>query len=864
MLELFVRASEQLSGVVQNLTLVGTSVLRTTADGVTFVWVPTRNPAWVCIDLLTGPANPRPLPDALIDWPAWIALAAWCDQPVTRRINGALVTRARHTCDFVVTSATTAGELLDSILSCCRAARKISADGRYSVLLDQDKTLPRQLITPENSWGFSGARTFTRALHGLRVSFLDGEPTAGAGLGLWEPQEVIVYADGYDETNAEAEHIENLSTLGIVEYGSAFAFARYMMAQAILRGEQFTVSMDVEHLVAERGDLVHVAHDVPAVGGFPVRVVSLAGTTVEVSAPFSVPPTGYTVRQVDGVVRSGAVTAVPDGTHVTLDSVAGIQSGDLIVLGHVTRVTQPYLIQSIIPAADLSAELVMVKYDPAVYTADVAPLPEWHPGFGDDLINAGNLAAEALTLNSTVVYENREPVTVLALTWQVNGFGLDHCEVWTSTDGAKAVLEQTTRGLSATIRINTVREPWRVGSITIGVVPVGVTGIRGDGDVVVAVVDADTRAPRAVRDWSLEIQDQTIHMTWAEPEEEFDIDRYELRYHADVDGTWDGAQSLAVLPWSVTELSVPARIGRYFIRAVDTTGNRGEVRDARTTVLTLPGVNQLLVRESYPGFGGTRVAVDRVSDGAGAFFIRSALAPDGSVEPVGYYTYLNTVDLGDVQEARLSWKGRVRGERIALPFDDTLDIVPQAARGVRAAGASDPVAGEDWLVTLEYRAADDNQITMSDWIPLNNPNAAPIGGPGGGGVIWTDWRPVATVTDVTTRMIQFRLRLDSFARDVRAVVERSRVEIDAMDRLVMMQDLAIDPAGTAVVYDPGFIKRPVLVASIDGGGTATRVRITSRTKAGCTLTLFDAAGVAVAGSVDLVAQGIGKVRTTTI
>jgi hypothetical protein len=69
MLSMKVIASEKVSGVVQNLSAIVTSVLPVyDANGNVLAHVPTRNPAWIALDILLGESNPRPLNPAVIDW----------------------------------------------------------------------------------------------------------------------------------------------------------------------------------------------------------------------------------------------------------------------------------------------------------------------------------------------------------------------------------------------------------------------------------------------------------------------------------------------------------------------------------------------------------------------------------------------------------------------------------------------------------------------------------------------------------------------------------------------------------------------------------------------------------------------------
>lgn len=376
-LEMYLLASDKISGVVQNLNAIATSVLRSTANGTTFTPIATRNPAWVAIDIMTGPVNNKPVSDTLIDWPAWIRLAQYCDENRTWNVNGETFTSARHTFDAVIDYTTSIKELLESVLSSCRSSLVITQSGKYSVMIDEEKTVPRQLLTAANCWNFSGARTFLDDIHALIVTFVDAENN-------YTKNEVIVYRDGYSSTNAV--NFENVGTFGITDHYRAWAFGRYFMAQAIQRSETLTFTMSIENLVIQRGDLVHVQQDVAWLGGRPARVIRVDTTTktIEVDTDIQQMAYGpiaayrYTVRLQNGTIRSGAVAgAGPDVYSWILDDVTGMETENLIVIG-IDKQTIPYLVHSVVPEKDLTASVSLVVYNPGVYTADIGAIPPWN------------------------------------------------------------------------------------------------------------------------------------------------------------------------------------------------------------------------------------------------------------------------------------------------------------------------------------------------------------------------------------------------------------------------------------------------------------------------------------------------------
>lgn len=569
LLEMQLTATDKISGVVQNLSAIATSVLPTTTDGTTFVWEETRNPAWIALDVLTGEAthpNKR-LPHSLIDWPSWIHLANVCDSLVTITVNGVTTTRKKFCCDIVVDYATTVQELVNSILSSCRASMVMTTGGKYGVLIDEEQTTPRQLITPANSWSFNGNRIFADRPHALRVSYVNPEVN-------WQKDEVIVYDDGFNKSNATK--FEELGTFGITSYSEAWSYGRYMIAQGIWRTETFSVTMDIENLILQRGDRVDVAHDVPQVGGFATRIISIAGNNVTIEPTLSVAPTGYSVRLSNGVIRTGAVVAVVDNNTFTLDTVNGMQPDDMIVLGLTTRVTDAYLVTRITPASDLTAELTMVQYVPAIYDADTGAIPDWNPGFGDDLVGRTNLKVTNLRVSQRLVYVERFPYVDVMLNWATTGFDLHHHIVSAALVGQKAPVEVGTPiGQQLTLRYNPLQDSeFFTDAVTFTVTPVNGSGMEGQSGIAQIDLLADTTPPEAPIGFKVDVGRINTVIDWlANPEP--DIDHYEIRFAPKgTVASWAAGEFVANVGWAVNNyVEVGRKVGTFMIKAVDTSGN---------------------------------------------------------------------------------------------------------------------------------------------------------------------------------------------------------------------------------------------------------------------------------------------------
>lgn len=840
MLEMSIIGSEKLSGVVQNLSATVQSVLPWYDQwGNAIAFSATRNPAWICLDILLGPCNPRPLSHDMIDFASWVALANYCNQPRTWQTFGGPVTDTRFVCDIVVDYKTTVQELVDSVLATCHATRNITVDGKWGVTIDEKNNFtPRQMITPANSWNFSGRRTFPQDTHALRVSFLDA-------FSEFTKQEIIVYRDGYSQANATL--FESVGTIGVTTFWHAWAYGRYMFAQAISRQELFTLSMDVEHLAVQRGDGVMVQHDVPRIGGYPSRVAEiLPGGAVRVAAAFSAMPSAYTVRRRDGSVTTGRVIGMESDDTLVLDHPAGINPDDLIVLGDADRVTEQFIVLGVTPGEDMSAVLTLVRYDADMYDSDLGPLPSWDPSWGTDVINTTTLAIIAFNQQSSIAYEDRKPVQTWLITFNVNQPAIyGYAEAYLVVPGYPDEYIGRANGLSLTYTASLLSSKLAAArTASIRFEPYTSGGLSGKSSSVTITISNDTTKPSSVRNFAVNVQSETIVMFW-DLQSDPDTSQHEIRYHPDAtNGTWDLAQQIGLYDWWVTTANCGARTGKYFIRTADTSGNVSDIVWQRTTVENLPDLD---IIENVLELGWPGRLSNMVLNAAGK---PQLVGSFGTVVPEGFYYFDQTIGLGQTYEVRVSSK--ILGHGISS-YSLMASWSPLASQRPLAPG----YAGY-WAISLEYRASNVANV-MADWVPLANPAADPIGGSRADA--WTPWRGIQ-VGDITARFIQFRIRADSRDPNVNVVLDSAATDIDVRERRWFVNDVAVPAGGKHFDFVPPFQRIPTIAVSTNGG-VATRYEITDKTRNGFTLELFEGA-TAVDGNVDVSAIGWGKEKTIII
>jgi hypothetical protein len=836
MLEMRIIATDKISQVVDNLSAICTSILPV-FDGTSWTEQPTRNPAWIVYDILTGEANPSPLKPEQIDLPSFYRLAVLCDEQVETTVGNTVTIAPRYTSDFVVDYDTTVYQLIESILTICRSTLILSQNGKYGILIDQAQTTPRQLFTPANSWGFSGNRTYSDRPNAIRVKYV--EPNMN-----WQLNEIVVYDDGYSAENAE--RFEDLSTFGITYGGNAWRYGRYMLAQGLHRSEQFTINVDVENLAVQRGDLVAISHDVPKIGGVAARVVSLNGNDVKVDQYVQVELNNYTIRLPDGLVRSGLINQMKDDNVYQFDDVTGIEPDSLVVFGTSNRVTQNYLVHEIQPGNDLTASLTLVRYVEGIYTADEGEIPPWESGLTDTIINRSDLVVLNLASRAKLIYPDRQPWSEVTLTYDITGYKFAHVDVYLIREGYKdTFIGRTSHRNEFVYLIHTINEPDKLGNMTFEVIPVSERNMWGTSAQTIVNIFPDTFPPAKPEGFSVNVQHELVEMFWRAGQEP-DIDHYIIRYTPELlNPQWNASQFLTRQNWQSTHASAGARTGTYMLRAIDTSGNNSPEAIQRTTVQQLPNINFIeVVNDAETWWNGKHYQTMSVGSEL------QAQGPSNDVVSDAFYVCRELVDLGEVYEARISNKIRAYGEHwddFMVNWDRLADV-PALARA----------QSDKWDAWVEVRSIDRIPF-MADWeqLSLVNPLSA-------GDELWSDWRSVQ-VGDFTGLLFQFRIVLRSYDKLVRPIVTDGLIEIDMPDRIDSQSDIEVPVGGLTIFFDPAFRVAPSIAVSIDGNELPVVSKITNKDRDSFDLQLIDViTNTPVEGKVDWQAKGYGRKRATSI
>lgn len=370
-----IQATDSLSRVVDTLNAKVTSYALD-YDSSLNGWVenPTSNPASLYRHVLQSNAMAVPLPDSRIDLSSLEEWHTYCET------NGFEFNQVR---DY----ESSVWNVLADITAAGRAT-PAEIDGRWGVIFDQLQTVPVQHFTPRNSWGFEANKSFLDNPHALRIRFPNEDMD-------WQQDERIVYDDGYDENTATL--IEQLDAIGVTQPEQIWKFGRYNLGQIRLRPENWTLNVDFEHIVARRGNLVLVTHEVLLVGLSSGRIKNIITnanneiTHIEVDEPVDMvagttyglsircPGDKEVTRQVV-TVEGEAQTLLELSTVIDLDSGSRTlfpDVGDLYGFGEFGSETIEGIIKSIEPLSDMSARINIIPHSSQIYDMDTGEVPDY-------------------------------------------------------------------------------------------------------------------------------------------------------------------------------------------------------------------------------------------------------------------------------------------------------------------------------------------------------------------------------------------------------------------------------------------------------------------------------------------------------
>lgn len=840
-----IKATDQLNGSLNQLNVIATAVIPD-YDAAADSWVSrgTSNPASLYRYVLQGAPNDQALPDSklnLDDIEAWHIL---CEEK-------------GYTYNRVIDYETSVDAVLRDICSAGAASPAI-VDGKRTIAVDTVKDDVVQVITPRNSWGYSGEMIYTEIPHAFRVQFRNEEKG-------YIQDERIVYDDGYDETNATK--FEVLELQSCTNSNLAFKTGRRHIAGIKLRPESHTWMMDVEHLAAIRGNRVKIEHDVPLIGIGDGRIKSVIDdggspalvTGITLDDTVGIPNASATfyvrIRLSDGSMLYkqiqnpgiGSFTEFDFATPFTLDDTPA--PGDLCYFVEAGGEVD-LIITRIEPQDDLTARLTGIDYaQPTIEDAEESPIPAFESKITTplDLIRPEppilldqQSDEQVMILNSDGSFTSRAVFTL-----QNNNDGdvstqvkvrVAGTTVWTNADVLEATPERLViTGLNDGQRYDVHIRYKRIGGSMLSrplelnnYLFIGASGTPSDPTGFKVNIDAGV-----------------AYFEW---DKNPDIDRnYSTLKFSNVfsGAAWSTAQILKEKIYE-NRTELPFIPGTYLLKHVDLLGYESETATAIITYDPGTVANAFAVVDEF----NDSPALAGVTDNTA--IVENKIVLSDADLGVGYYYFNDMVDLTGVFPCNVSATVVANGAFVNDLFDvdDLFD-----EDDLFGAGANN-LFDEDDLFSLEDLfgiGSDAWQVELQFRTTQTDPNNSPPD--------WSDWQALEVGT-LEFWAIEFRIKLISLEQNISPQITELSVKVDMPDRIERGNDLPVAVSGATVVFDPSFKEVPAVAITIQDGDVDDRIEFISKTAGGFTFKVYNGTMAAyVERTFDYIASGYGREST---
>jgi len=377
-------------------------------------------------------------------------------------------------------------------------------------------------------------------------------------------------------------------------------------------------------------------------------------------------------------------------------------------------------------------------------------------------------------------------------------------------------------------------------------------GRKGEFSNVTHQIVGKTAPPADVTGLRINVVGAEAHLSW-DAVADLDLSHYIVRFSTDTTSP-SFSNAVTVIPKvTATSVVVPARTGTYFVRAVDTSGNRSVTPTSiGTDIQTVAGLNVVATSTQHPTFAGikTDCVIDEDSFEVPVLKLRTAILFDaktgnfedadgqfdgggGEVDGDGVYEFDGYIDLGSRYTSRVTASLDV----VRVDYIDLFD----SATGLFDSRDGNFDGGQN---------VDDTNVTL--FVSLTNDD--PAGSP-----TWSDYKEF-TVGDYSARALRFKANLSSVDDQATPAIKELSVEVDMPDRITADNDIASGTAagGKVVTFSPEFKALQGLAIVAENMETGDFYDIVSKDATGFTIRFKNSGGTVVDRTFDYVAKGYGE------
>lgn len=843
-----IKATDQLNGIVQQLNaIVSLKIPTWTGSAWTTSTSATSNPAAIYRYILKGAPNKKPVAAANIND---AQLGAWFTFCAT---NGLAF-------DQVLDFQLSVRDILQDVANAGKASPAY-VDDKWTVVIEQTRSTIVQHFTPRNTRNFTGRIIYNEIPEALRIRFFNKNAD-------YREDERVVYDDGFNEANTTTYQVIDLP--GQTDPDNVYKLGRHYIAAARLRPEVFTFEVDIEHLVALRGDLCRLTHDVPRIGQMSGRVVSRSTNTIVLDEPVTREAGKiYTLRVRETITNTSLVlTVAAVGTTVTSDTVivtsggTSVNAGDLFQFGEQSLESLEVLVAAVEYIDDLAASVTCVPYSPAIYSS-ATTIPAYTTVLSTP-VSASFVGPPRPTISQVISDEAALQVTSTGSIIPAILLYVQPGKTAAANDGTVT----RTSFFQARYRRSGTDEPFTYAPYAAVDTPfivlspvengtnydIGVRAIGPDESTTSAFAEISnhqvlgaTAKPPAIDTFSLNTIGDHTYVEWTYPSIAVDVTGYEIRYSPDQNNTaWSTMTVLSgAVPREARSFTVPSRSGSYGIKPIDVLGNRSVTALYINASLEDPAaLNVILTLPQNPGWTGTKTGVDLYTGNIqlesqnfmSSWTTLAAVPIIGFTAATGYalegYYEFGETDLSQVYTSRITADAQVStsGGLSTLSTWVSLSGVGTLA----GADTGDEVQVE---IQVNYSIAD---------------SATPV---------YQGWRRFV-VGDYTARHLKFRVKMSTLYSTITPTMSALSVSIDMPDRIDRGNDLVSGAGSYAVAFSPWFREIRSITIAAQNMQTGDYYEISSKTRTGFNVIFRNSAGTAISRTFDYQAIGFGRERGT--
>lgn len=848
-------------------------------DG-TFKTAWTDNPAWCFYDLLTHPRyGLGAFVGSGVDKWALYQIAQYCDALVP---DGRGKLEPRFTCNFMLASRAEAFKVVQDMASIFRGMVHWSA-GSITTIQDSPST-PVALFSPANV--IDGAFQYSGSSAKVRHTVAQ-----------------VTWNDPADLCRSKVEYVEDrpgiarfgiVSTdvvaIGCTSRGQAARVGRWLLFSERLQTDVVQFRTGLEGAVARPGQVIKVADPNRAGVRFGGRLLAATTTALTLDAPVTLAAgETYSIAclKADGSVQETTVATGAGTTSSLALSPALTEApavGSMWVLSGTSVAPRLYQVLAVSEAERNIFEVSAIEYEPTKFDNVELGLKLQPRSYS--VLTAKPPAPTSLTVNEVLIRQGNSIKSRLDVSW-VNGTGATGAVVvWTRSGGHEAP-ERMVLGTGIEIDAD------EGSTYNISVYGINALGTRSATAATASVVAlGKTAPPSTVTGLVATRYGDTLTLSWA-PVSDLDV-TYGGNYEVRRGGSW--ATGVVVGYPTQPSLSILGqRGGQFMVRAVDSSGNTS-VQDAVLIAPDLSGINVVIVVDDADGgFGGPKVntaeLLRRVSpswdtaptwDAAASW---DTMIQDSGLTIVAprYWSDM-TMNWGAYGGAWL-YEGAAVSPNYTAAWSTMTNpwssyatpnwhAVTPATSGTYVSDVVDLGYSASGVVTLDATINLLSRTTLS-WAYLTDvwsSYAAPswtwqglvdaIGAvfevaTSADGSTWTDWfRPPPGA--LAFRYIKCRVTLSTTDSNYRPMLAALKINVDVADRVEHFENVSVPSGGKTITFAPAFVGVQTVQVTLQSAASGDRFTVTGKSNTAVTINVFDSAGAAKAGLVDVDVFGYGE------